>query len=302
MRKFLGLIFVIVGSLIILGNFFPDYTTYLEGLSAVTQVPFWGVILVMAGGYFLVKNENAKTGIGVLLVLFVVIYLLGATAGSPTFEVWGWSVSTLLGGDEKIEADVRSIGSYGGTEMEIKNIAADIRFTDASGGKTEVITNLPVSADKSGDGLLLHCTGDCKKFKNGELTLKVGRNQNLEGLVVRDTVGNISLNLSKHLKNLTVSDFVGRLEAEGLAVEKMEVRDFIGDLALGISYMGQFEGKNGIGDIKLTLPEDYRVELTSESLLSKIDSQGEIHQGTRSVKFGINNVIGQVTLRKLSPE
>lgn len=298
MRKYIGLFLVIVGGLIFLANFFPGYSAHLSRLAVITNVPFWGVVLVLTGGYFLLKNEKAKTSIGVLLVLFIVAYLLGAAAGTPTFEVGGWSVPTFFSGSKRIEGEVSSLGSYGISEIEVRDVAAKILFMEVDGETTDVSTNLPLSADQSGDKLILQCTNNCKKFKNGELTLEVGRDQSLEVVKINDTVGDISFDLSHALESMTSSNFVGELEVKGFAANKMELRDFIGDVSLGIKSLNQFEVNNGIGDVKIRLPANYRIEVDSESLLSKINTKGEIHSGSRTLKFGMNNMIGQVTLSK----
>ncbi|MBS3766300.1 hypothetical protein KGY71_07245 [Candidatus Bipolaricaulota bacterium] len=298
MRKYLGLLLIIVGSLIFLANFFPDYGIYLSQLQVITSVPFWGVVFVLAGGYFALKNEKAKAGLGVLLVLFVVVYLLGAAGGAPSIEIGGWTFPSFFSGGKKTAGEVRTMGEYEASRLEISDIAAKIVLSETDGEKTEVSTNLPVSTNKTDDKVLFECNSGCKEYKNGELVLKVGKEQQLKTLIIKDTVGDVSLNLSQRLEIVTMKDFVGSLEGERFASDKMELKDFIGDVSLSITSLNQFEASNGIGDVKITLPENYRVELKSESLLSRLNSEGDIHQGDQTMEFEAKNMIGQVTINK----
>lgn len=298
MRKYFGFLLIIVGSLIFLTNFFPDYGIYLSQLQVITSVPFWGVVFVLAGGYFALKNEKAKAGLGVLLVLFVVVYLLGAAGGAPSIEIGGWTFPSFFSGGKKMAGEVQSIGKYEASQLEISDIAAKIVLSETDGGKTEVSTNLPLTTNETGDKVLFKCDSDCEEYKNGELTLKVGRGQKLKTLTIKDTVGDISMNLSQTLEIVTMKNFVGRLEGERFASDKMELKDFIGDVSLSITSLNQFEASNGIGDVKITLPENYRVELKSESMLSRLNSEGDIHQGDQTMEFETKNMIGQVTINK----
>lgn len=302
MKKYFGLLLIIVGFLVFLAHLFPNYSISLSQLQVITSVPFWGVVFVLVGGYFALKDEKVKRSLGVLLVLFIVVYLLGAAGGTPTIEVEGWTFPFFFGGDKRIAGEVRSVGTYEASQIEISNVAAKIVLSENDGGITEVATNLPLSTNQTGDKVLLECNNDCKEYKNGELTLKVGRDQELKSLTIKDTVGDISLNLSQTLETVTMKDFVGSVEGEGFASDKMELKNFIGDISLSIKSLNQFETSNGIGAIKITLPEDYRVEVASESLLSRLNTDGDIHQGNRTMKFEASNVIGQVTIIKPASE
>jgi hypothetical protein len=298
MKKYIGILLVIIGSLVFLTEIFPDYSAYISHLQAITIIPFWGVVLVLGGGYFLIGNEKAKSGLAAAIVIFIAIYALGSLAGTSTLEIGGWSVPAFLGGSEKIEGESRSIGTYQAKTLEMKNLAAEIRFTEVKGEKIEIITNLPLSPTKSESKVLIECQNDCKKYKNGELEFKVGSDLGLKEIKITDTVGDISVNLTQTLTTVEMANFVGALTVEGLSSQNVTLDDFIGDISLDVKTVDRLEVNSGIGDVKVNLPSDHRMELRSESLLSKLNTSGSVHQGDHKMEFSMRNMVGQVTVSK----
>ncbi len=298
MKKYLGIILVIIGSLVFFAEIFPDYASYLGQLQAITVIPFWGVVLVLAGGYFLTGSDSVKSGIATAIVIFIAIYALGALAGTSTLEIGGWSVPAFFGGNERIEAEPQSIGTYRANSLEMKNLAAEIRFNEVEGDEVEVITNLPLSSTESESKLLIKCESDCKKYKNGELEFKVGRELGLSDIEITDTVGDIQVDLTQTLETVNMANFVGELKVEGISSKRVHLEDFIGDVSLDVKTLDKLEVNSGIGDVRVNLPADHRLELTSESILSRLNTRGSVHQGNHELEFSMRNMVGQVTVSK----
>ncbi len=298
MKKYLGMLLVIIGSLVFFADIFPDYSIYLSQLRAITIIPFWGVVLVLAGGYFLTSNDRAKSGLATAIVIFIAIYALGAFAGTATLEIGGWSVPTFFGGSERIEGESRSIGTYQVGSLEMKDIAAEIQFTEVEGEKVEIITNLPLSSTKSESKVLIKCQSDCKKYKNGELEFKVGRGLGLKEIKITDTVGDIKVNLTQTMENVDMANFVGELTVEGISSQNFTLKDFIGDISLDIETLDRLEISSGIGDVKVSLPSDHGLKLISESILSRLNTRGNVHQGDHEMEFSVRSMVGQVTVSK----
>lgn len=298
MKKYVGILLVIIGSLVFFTEIFPDYASYLAQLKAITAIPFWGVVLVLAGGYFLTGSDRAKSGLATAIVIFIAIYALGALAGTSTLEIGGWSVPAFFGGSEKIEAEPESIGTYRAKSLEIKDLAAEIRFNEVEGEEVEVITNLPLSSTESESKLLIKCDSDCKKYKNGELEFKVGRELGLREIEITDSVGDIKVDLTQTLEKVNMANFVGELEVEGVSSKRVHLEDFIGDVVLDVKNLDKLEVNSGIGDVRVNLPPNYRIKLTSESILSRLNTRGSVHQGEHEMEFAMRNMVGQVTVSK----
>lgn len=298
MKKYVGILLVIIGSLVFFAEIFPDYASYLSQLQAITVIPFWGVVLVLAGGYFLTGSDRAKSGLAIVIVIFIAIYALGSLAGTSTLEIGGWSVPAFFGGSEKIEEEPKSIGTYRAESLEMKDLAAEISFNEVEGNGVEVITNLPLSSTESESKLLIKCESDCKKYKNGELEFKVGRDLGLRGIEITDTVGDIKVDLTQPLEKVNMANFVGKLKVEGISSKRVHLEDFIGDVLLDVKNLDKLEVNSGIGDVKVNLPADHRIELTSESILSRLNTKGSVHKGEHEMEFAMRNMVGQVTVSK----
>lgn len=298
MKRFLGALFVFIGVVIILTNLFPGYANYLAVLSAITRLPFWGVTLVLTGAYLFLTNERARTATVIVLIVFVGIYLMALGANTTGFDIGGWSIPAVFWGNNRIEGETHLLGEYDATNIEVSDLAARIDITTTEGEATKVTTNLPLQAGKSGNELLIKCKDDCRNYKNGKLTLAVGKEVSLEDLKIRDTVGDININLSNNVNEIDVKNFVGELRVKRLKSKSLSLAAFIGDVELEISSLEGFTVKNGIGDINIKLPENLRVEVTSESMLSKLNTEGNVYQGDRSLEYEMRNIIGRVKIKK----
>ncbi|WP_206204955.1 hypothetical protein [Thermococcus sp. M39] len=287
MGRTLGLFFLFLGALILLKKFYPETVTYLAPYAHYIKASFWGVALVCFGLYLLSKNRAWRTAIGTIFVLYVALYLVTPDVGTTTwYSIGDWFF------EEKIEGEMHTIGEFQASELIIQDIVAGTKIVSTEGDSIKVVSNLPIQAEVDGNVLILKCTKMCSRYKNGKLIVEVGKGL-LKSLEISDTVGDYYINLEDSLSKLTIKNTVGRFDLSKLKSEELYLSDFVGDFTMGIEECSQITIEDGIGDVTIDVPPEYKVIPVIRDSATKLEINSN-ESGIKTLKLIVDSVIGRV--------
>ncbi len=289
MKRLLGLFLTFLGLLILLKSIRPEIYEYLIPYAPYIRRAFWGVMLIIAGLYVLIKDKTARTALAVIFILYLVLFLV--TPGS--YSSWRFSFRDA--------GEVKEIGEFSASEVAIENIAAKVTIERVPGDTIKVLSNLPVEVS-DGETLKLSCP-ECDDYENGDLLIRVGNDVNLVSLTLKNSVGDIDLELGE-IVSVNMDNVVGDITASGI-FSSFIVTDFIGEMELTLEkcpeieigrYCSQVEIYRGTGEVKLKLPADVTVSTFIEGSLTSIEESQRVQTGEKTLELIAKNFIGKITV------
>ena len=289
MKRLLGLFLTFLGLLILLKSIRPEIYEYLIPYAPYIRRAFWGVMLIIAGLYVLIKDKTARTALAVVFILYLVLFLV--TPGS--YSSWRFSFRDA--------GEVKEIGEFSASEVAIENIAAKVTIERVPGDTIKVLSNLPVEVS-DGETLKLSCS-ECGDYENGRLLIRVGNDVNLVSLTLKNSVGDIDLELGE-IVSVNMDNVVGDITASGI-FSSFIVTDFIGEMELTLEkcpeieigeYCSQVEIYRGTGEVKLKLPADVTVSTFIEGSLTSIEESQRVQTGEKTLELIAKNFIGKITV------
>lgn len=292
MKKVLGLFFVFIGLLILLKSFYPEFYQFLSPYAYYIKASFWGVALVAFGLYLISKDRTWRTAIGALFVVYLALYLIvPETPGGWNFE-WGWNFN---GG--KIEGQMHSLGTFKASNLELNNVPAEITFVNIDGDSIKAETNLPLEIERNGDSIRIYCK-NCEHYKNGKLIIEVGKDINLTEISMKNVVGRVNSDIANFVEGLSFNDVVGDVNIDSINGDWISFNNVVGDIDVNVDELKRFDASDIIGDISLTIPREYKVQLLRASSISKLETQGNIYEGTKTLKVSFDDMIGRISIKE----
>lgn len=76
MKKFIGIFLIVIGGLVLLKTFYPEFYLLISPYVQFIKSIFWGVVLLLAGLYLISNNKKWRTLIGIIFVLYLALYLI----------------------------------------------------------------------------------------------------------------------------------------------------------------------------------------------------------------------------------
>ena len=289
MKRLLGLFLTFLGLLILLKSIRPEIYEYLIPYAPYIRRAFWGVMLIIAGLYVLIKDKTARTALAVVFILYLVLFLV--TPGSYS----SWRFSFRDGGE------VKEIGEFSASEVAIENIAAKVTIERVPGDTIKVLSNLPVEVS-DGETLKLSCS-ECDDYENGELLIRVGNDVKLVSLTLKNSAGDIDLELGG-IVSVTLDNVVGDITASGV-FGSFIVTDFVGDMEVTLEecseieidrYCSQIGIYRGSGEINIHIPANVKVAPLIEGSLTSITIDKGFETGEKTLKLTAKNFIGKITV------
>ncbi|AIF69519.1 hypothetical protein PAP_05580 [Palaeococcus pacificus DY20341] len=292
MRKALGLFLTFIGLLILLKVFYPEVYNYLAPYARYIRASFLGVALILFGLYILSKNRTWRTAIAVIFVLYLALYIaVPEESGEWKWYSVGWSI------EGKIEGDMHTFGSFKASTLMIENLAAEMKLMSADGDEIKVISNLPIEVKDEGGVLSIKCTNACERYKNGKLIVEVGRDANLRSIEMANTVGDYNINLENELERLTIENTVGDFEISNLTSDEVYLENTVGRFIISIDDVSTLTVRDGIGDIDIHVPAEYKVSPSVKGSLASLEINAN-ENGTKTLNLVIENVIGKVVVER----
>ncbi|MDK2853727.1 MAG: hypothetical protein PWQ92_621 [Thermococcaceae archaeon] len=289
MKRVLGLFLTFLGLLILLKTIRPEIYEYLAPYAPYIRRAFWGVMLITAGLYMLIKNKTARTALAVVFILYLVLFLV--TPGS--YSLWRFSFRDA--------GEVKEIGKFNASEITIENIAAKVIIERVPGDTIMVLSNLPVKTS-DGEALILSCS-ECDEYKNGELLIKVGKDVKLVSLTLRNSAGEVDLELGE-VASVVLDNVVGDIKASGV-FSSFILTDFVGDVEVTLEncpktgidrYCSRIEIYQGSGDIDIHIPENVKVIPQIEGSLTSVTIDEKFETGEKTLKLTVKNFIGKIVV------
>ncbi|USS40470.1 hypothetical protein NF865_09225 [Thermococcus aggregans] len=288
MKRLLGLFLTFLGLLIILRSLRPELYDYLLPYAPYIKRAFWGVVLIIAGLYVLIKNKTARTALAVVFIIYLALFLV--TPGS--YSSWKFTFRDV--------GEVKEIGEFSASEIAIENIAAKIIVERVPGDTIKVLSNLPVEVS-DGETLKLSCF-ECNK-ENGKLLIQVGDEVKLVSLTLRNTAGDVDLELGETV-SVNMDNVVGDVAASGV-FSSFTVTNFIGDMELTLEncpeieiggYCSQIGIYRGSGEININIPENVKVAPSIEGSLASVTVNKGFETGEKTLKLRVKNFIGKIVV------
>lgn len=289
MKRLLGLFLTFLGLLILLKSIRPEIYEYLIPYAPYIRRAFWGVMLIIAGLYVLIKDKTARTALAVVFILYLVLFLV--TPGP--YSSWRFSFRDA--------GEVKEIGEFSASEVAIENIAAKVTIERVPGDTIKVLSNLPVEVSE-GETLKLSCS-ECGEYENGRLLIRVGNDVKLVSLTLKNSAGDIDLELGE-IVSVNMDNVVGDITASGI-FSSFIVTDFIGEMELTLEkcpeieigeYCSQVGIYRGTGEVKLKLPSDVTVSTFIEGSLTSIEESQRVQTGEKTLELIAKNFIGKITV------
>jgi len=289
MKRLLGLFLTFLGLLILLRSFRPELYDHLLPYAPYIKRAFWGVVLIIAGLYVLIKNKTARTALAVVFIIYLALFLV--TPGS--YSSWKFAFRDA--------GEVKEIGEFSASEIAIENIAAKIIVERVPGNSIKVLSNLPVEVS-DGETLKLSCS-ECEKYENGKLLIQVGNEVKLVSLTLRNSAGDVDLELGE-VASVTLDNVVGDITASGI-FSSFIVTDFVGDMELTLEkcpeieiggYCSQIEIYRGSGEININTPENVKVAPLIEGSLTSVTIDEEFETGEKTLKLTAKSFIGKIVV------
>ncbi|WP_175059429.1 hypothetical protein [Thermococcus sp. 2319x1] len=284
MKKLLGVFLTFLGLLILLKSIRPELHDHLIPYAHYIREAFWGVVLIAAGLYVLIKNKTARTAIALALILYLALFLV-------TSPHYSWRSIPREAGE------IKTLGKFNSSEIVIENIAAEITVEHGTNG-IEVFSNLPVKIEE-GETLRISCAG-CGEYENGKLLVKVGDDK-IASLALRNTVGDVKVDLGG-ISSVTLDNVVGDVTISG-AFSSLVARNFIGDMEIELErcpendeYCSQIEIYRGSGEINISPPAGTKVVPMIEGSLTSLTINEGFEIGEKTLKLTVKNFIGKIVV------
>ena len=287
MKKLLGVFLVFFGLLILLRSFQPQFYNYLLPYAQYIKQTFWGVTLLIAGLYILIKNRNARTILGVVFILYLALYLV---TPETSFR---WYFSFREAGD------VKELGEFQASEIDIENIAAEISIVRVSGDGIKVLSNLPLRINEE-NVLEISCSG-CPEYRNGKLFIKVGEEAEINSLTLRNTVGDVDINIDD-VTSITIENVIGDFKISG-SFSSLTTANFVGEMEISLErcpdieieeYCSQIDIYRGSGEVTLYIPDNIKVAPEIEGSLTSITIDKGFEVGEKTLKLTAKNFVGKI--------
>ncbi|MCO6041352.1 hypothetical protein [Thermococcus alcaliphilus] len=285
MKKLLGLFLTFLGLLILLKSIRPEVYNYLLPYAPYIKRSFWGVVLIVAGLYILIKNKTARTTLALVFILYLALFLVAP----GSYYSWRFSF--------KDAGEIKTLGKFNSSEIVIENIAAEITVEHGT-NEIEVLSNLPVKIEE-GETLRISCA-ECGEYENGKLLVKVGDSK-ITSLALRNTVGDVKVDLGE-ISSLTLDNVVGDVTISG-AFSSLVARNFIGDMEIELGrcpenneYCSQIEVYRGSGEINISLPAGTKVVPMIEGSLTSLTINEGFETGEKTLKLIVKNFIGKIVV------
>lgn len=236
MRKVIGLFFLLLGGYIILKTFYPGIFEVITPYAHYIRAAFPGAVLVLLGLFLLSKRKSVRNAVMALFVVYLVLYI--ALPGE--FRAYTFNTS-----------EVRTI--------KVEDVFGNVEMTVVPGDGVTVKSDERISVNREGSSLEIHAG------KRASVLIEVGREAGVEDISLKNIVG--SMNLEVKGRSLSISEFTGDVEVDVVELERLEL-------------------SNGVGDVAIDVPPDYRVEanVPVESSLS----------GEKVLRVSVWNVVGEV--------
>ncbi|EHR78006.1 hypothetical protein OCC_04792 [Thermococcus litoralis DSM 5473] len=285
MKKLLGLFLTFLGLLILLKSIRPEVYNYLLPYAPYIKKAFWGVVLIVAGLYVLIKNKTARTTLALVFILYLALFLVAP----GSYYSWRFSF--------KDAGEIKTLGKFNSSEIVIENIAAEITVEHGTNG-IEVLSNLPVKIEE-GETLRISCA-ECGEYENGKLLVKVGDSK-ITSLALRNTVGDVKVDLGE-ISSLTLDNVVGDVTISG-AFSSLVARNFIGDMEVELErcpeneeYCSQIGIYRGSGEINISPPAGTKVVPMIEGSLTSLTINKGFESGEKTLKLIVKNFIGKIVV------
>lgn len=285
MKKLLGLFLTFLGLLILLKSIRPEVYNYLLPYAPYIKKAFWGVVLIVAGLYVLIKNKTARTTLALVFILYLALFLVAP----GSYYSWRFSF--------KDAGEIKTLGKFNSSEIVIENIAAEITVEHGT-NEIEVLSNLPVKIEE-GETLRISCA-ECGEYENGKLLVKVGDSK-ITSLALRNTVGDVKVDLGE-ISSLTLDNVVGDVTISG-AFSSLVARNFIGDMEVELErcpeneeYCSQIGIYRGSGEINISPPAGTKVVPMIEGSLTSLTINKGFESGEKTLKLIVKNFIGKIVV------
>ncbi|USG99273.1 hypothetical protein K1720_06930 [Thermococcus argininiproducens] len=287
MKRLLGVFLVFFGLLLLLRSFQPQFYNYLLPYAQYIKQTFWGVTLLIAGLYILIKNRNARTLLGVVFILYLALYLV---TPETSFR---WHFSFREAGD------VKELGEFQASKIDIENIAAEISIVRVSGDGIKVLSNLPLRINE-GDVLEISCSG-CPEYRNGKLFIKVGEEADINSLTLRNTVGDVDINIAD-VTSINIENVIGDFKVSG-SFSSLTTANFVGEMEISLErcpdieiegYCSQIGIYRGSGEVTLYIPDNIKVAPEIEGSLTSITIDKGFEVGEKTLKLTAKNFVGKI--------
>jgi len=285
MKKLLGVFLTFLGLLILLKSIRPEVYNYFLPYAPYIKKAFWGVVLIVAGLYVLIKNKSARTTLALALILYLALFLVAP----GSYYSWRFSF--------KDAGQIKTLGKFNSSEIVIENIAAEITVEHGT-NEIEVLSNLPVKIEE-GETLRISCA-ECGEYENGKLLVKVGDSK-ITSLALRNTVGDVKVDFGE-ISSVTLDNVVGDVTISG-AFSSLVARNFIGDMGVELErcpkneeYCSQIEVYRGSGEINISPPAGTKVVPMIEGSLTSLTINKGFETGEKTLKLIVKNFIGKIVV------
>lgn len=294
MGRILGMFFFFLGTLLLLKIFYPQFSYYLLPYAYYIKEAFLGVVLVFLGLYILSKNKNWRTAVSIGFIAYLALFLvIPDTDNEFNFEF-------SFPFRERIEGQTTVVGEFVNiSHIEMDRVVGNVKIVSVDGDTIKITANFPLKAEKRGDILEIQCTSECKIYKNKRAVIEIGRELNIERISIKESVGDYLLKIENSLKELNMQNVVGAIEIHEISSDEINISNFVGDLSLDIENSESIALSDGVGDVTITVLEDTKVELQQGSSLLKINTVGDIYEGSKTLKISLSDIIGTITIKKI---
>lgn len=225
------------------------------------------------GLYILSKNKNWRTAVGIGFIAYLALFLVIP----DTDNEFNFEFNFPFG--ERIEGQTTVVGEFVSiSHIDMDGVAGNVKIVSVDGDTIKIMANFPLKAEKRENTLEIRCTSECKIYKNKRAVIEIGRELNVERVSIKESVGDYLLEIENPIKELNMQGVVGTIEIQ-MSGDEINISNFV-------------------GDITITVPEDTKVKLQGSSLL-KINTVGDIYEGSKTLKISLDDIIGTITIKKV---
>ncbi|WP_052696231.1 hypothetical protein [Palaeococcus ferrophilus] len=146
--------------------------------------------------------------------------------------------------------------------IEVEDVFGDVQMRMVPGDDVTVKSDERISVNREGGILTIHAG------KRASVVIEVGRDAGVEDISLKNIVG--SMNLEVKGRDLSISEFTGDVNVEVVELERLEL-------------------SNGVGDVTIDVPSDYRVE-------ANVPVEGS-SSGEKVLKVSVWSVVGEVRVK-----
>lgn len=229
--------------------------------------------------------------LGVLIAVFLVLLLVGAVL---VLSVGGKAL--IKPSPKKTAGRLVTVGTFTASELEIRDVVANVLIVGGNTSGIVVKSNLPVRVSAQGDALILYCPEEktglfkrrnvCSEYGNGTVVVEVPGK--LEGINLQDLVGNVLI--ETRAASVEMSDVVGTIVGREWA--SYRISDVVGDIR--IKAEGSVEIRNVVGNIAISVPRGASVVLEKKDVMGSVTER--THGGSTAVEVSLSDVMGDVTI------